>query len=455
MYLKGRLRKLWLVMRSSLWFVPTLMVSGALGLAVGMVEIDTRVRPELLIAFPAVFGAGAEGSRAMLAAIGTSMITVAGLTFSLTIAALGQAASQYTSRILRNFMQDRANQLVLGFFVGLFVYCLIVLRTIRGGEGTEFVPAIAVTGGLVLAIVGIGVLIFFIHHIAASIQASTVIASAAAETVDAIQHLFPQALGEGADDEAATALDAALSPSSWHPVLANKAGYIQDIDPDDLLKFAAEHEVVVRMERGIGEFVAENSLLASVTAGGRPGERMRTELNRCYAVTTFRTIGQDANFGIRQLVDIALKALSPGINDTTTAVMCVDYLGEVLGHLARRRIETRYRMQGGQVRVIARGPTFASLVTTAFDQIRDAAEGNTAVIVQLLRVLEQAAHQTDARDRREILLKQVNLIAEMADGSVKTVYNRRQVAEQLEAALAALDDEPGEHVLSLRTGRAG
>ena len=161
--------------------------------------------------WPRLFGAGAEGSRGLLAAIASSMITVAGVTFSITIVALALASSQYTSRILRNFMRDRTNQTVLGVFVGVFAYCLVVLRTIRGGDEGAFVPALAVLGALLLAFVAIGFLIFFIHHIAASIQATSIIAAVAGETFEAVDRLFPTEVGDAASNALRLDRDSDLS----------------------------------------------------------------------------------------------------------------------------------------------------------------------------------------------------------------------------------------------------
>ena len=178
-----KLRTLFIQLRSSLWFLPTLMVFGSAALAAILIELDTRLNLKLVTEFPRLFGAGAEGSRGMLSSIASSMITVAGVTFSITIVALSQASNQYSSRILRNFMRDRGNQTVLGVFLGVFTYCLLVLRSIRGGDENRFVPSLSVFGALVLALVGISFLIFFIHHVASLLQASNVISAAAQETV--------------------------------------------------------------------------------------------------------------------------------------------------------------------------------------------------------------------------------------------------------------------------------
>ena len=198
-----QLKTILIELRSSLWFLPTLIVFGSGVLAVAFIELDSRLSFKLLTNFPRLFGAGAEGSRGMLSSIAGSMITVASVTFSITIVALSQASSQYSSRILRNFMRDRGNQAVLGVFLGVFTYCLFVLRAIRGGDEGQFIPSLSVFGALVLALVAIGFLIFFIHHVASLLQASNVIAAAAHETFQTIDRLFPERLrDDGSEAEA-------------------------------------------------------------------------------------------------------------------------------------------------------------------------------------------------------------------------------------------------------------
>ncbi|MBA2647648.1 MAG: DUF2254 domain-containing protein, partial [Pyrinomonadaceae bacterium] len=344
----NKLKRLWNELRSSLWFVPGLIVLGSIAVAFALIEVDSRISREMLIKYPRLFGAGAAGSRGMLTAIGGSMMTVAGVTFSLTLAALAQASSQYTPRILRNFMGDRANQIVLGSFVGIFVYCLVVLRTIRGGDEGAFVPSLSVVFAIFLAVVGIGFLIFFIHHIASSIQASNLIASAAEETLAAIDRLFPQQVGESAaeTDETggmkATRTADDLANRSWREIPSRATGYLQSVDVEMLIKLATEHEIVMRMERGIGAFIVENEPLVSLAFATAPDEAVIESfvkrLDDTYTISRYRTVEQDAAFGVRQIVDIALKALSPGINDTTTAVTCVDYLSSICARVARRRV---------------------------------------------------------------------------------------------------------------------
>ncbi len=193
----NQLKRYWSALPSSFWFVPSLIVAGSIVLAMVLVEAHSTGSAQWLARWPRLFGSSAEGAREMLSTIAGSMMTVVGVTFSMTLVALALASSQYTSRILRNFMRDRVTQVVLGIFTGIFAYCLIVLRTIRGGDEGGFVPSLAVFFAVVLAMGGIGVLIFFIHHIAASNQASSIIASVADETLVAVDRLFPQKLGKG------------------------------------------------------------------------------------------------------------------------------------------------------------------------------------------------------------------------------------------------------------------
>jgi uncharacterized membrane protein len=431
----AKLRLLWESLRSSLWFVPTILVLGAVVFAQGLIEIEAHIDGiDLQEQWPRLFGAGAAGSRGMLTAIASSMITVAGVAFSITIVALALASSQYTSRILSNFMRDRASQAVLGAFVGIFVYCLVVLRSIRGGDEGAFVPSIAVLFAVVLALVGIGCLIFFIHHIASSIQAEKIIQSAANETFDAIDRMFPAEMGEATGADVSSGPEPPPGLQVWQSIPARRSGYIRNVESDDLLGFASAQNTVVRMERGVGDFVVEGAPLVSVAGNKQPDDETAAQLYALYTIGHQRTMAQDASFGIRQIVDVALKALSPGINDTTTAVTCVDYLTAVLARLATRQFESPHRMDQGELRVIARGPTFPGMLGEAFDQIRQNAAGNVTVLLSLLQALEVIAMRTQDAHRRQALLRQADLIAEVANRTVPVPRDR----DGIEAALERL-----------------
>lgn len=436
-----RLRHWWGEVQSSFWFVPAAMVLGAVCLALCLIGVDSAVELHGRERWPLAFGAGAAGARGLLSTVAGSMITVAGVVFSITIVALSLTSSQYTSRILRTVMGDRANQVVLGVFVSIFAYCLVVLRTIRGGDEGAFVPSLAVLAGLLLAFVGLGHLIFFIHHISVSIQASSIVAAVAKETIAAVDQLFPDELGEDADEEEDGAPSAA-DGERWTPLGARETGYLQSLDAEGVLAWARRHRTTLRMERGIGEFVVEGAPLVSVAPPCAPDEEAAAELHRLYFINRQRTVEQDAGFGVRQLVDIAMKALSPGVNDATTAVMCVDYLGAILARIAARGIATRRRMDEGELRVIARGPSFDGLLAEAFDQIRQSAAGNPAILARQLDAIEVIAGQTTSARRRQALRRQADSIIEVAERTIQPASDGAAVRAAWTRARRALDPRP-------------
>ncbi|MGH7510423.1 MAG: DUF2254 domain-containing protein [Gemmatimonadales bacterium] len=438
----NRLLSLWDDLRSSLWFIPALLVFGAVALAIILIEAESYVAGEQLSDdWPRLFGAGAEGARGMLGAIASSMITVAGVAFSITIVSFALASSQYTSRILRNFMRDRGNQTVLGTLLGIFAYCLVVMRTIRGGDEGAFVPSLAVLVAVLLALVAVGVLVYFIHHIAASIQASSIIQAAAQETTHAVDRLYP------ADaSEPPVPVPAATEPArqDWATVPAHATGYVQSIDEEALVAIACELETVVRMERGVGEFLIEGAPLVAL-AGKRPDRAYTRKLNAAYTVGRYRTVREDAAYGIGQIVDVALKALSPGMNDPTTAIICIDHLAAVLVRLAPRRVERSHRYEAGQLRVIIRAPTFPSLVAQAFEQIRQNAEGNAAVLTRLLEILATIAAHTREPDRIGALGVQADAIVETVERTILSRHDRLNVqaaAERLSLVMSHSTSAP-------------
>ncbi|MFO7535511.1 MAG: DUF2254 domain-containing protein [Kiritimatiellia bacterium] len=434
----NRLKNLWINLRESFWFLPTVIVAFSTVLAVGLIEVDSSGKREWMDSWPRLFGANAEGARGMLATIAGSIMTVVGVTFSMTVVTLALASSQYSSRILRSFMSDHATQVVLGIFAGIFTYCLIVLRAIREGEAGGFVPSLSVAFGVVLAIGGIGTLIFFIHHIASSIQASSIIASVTKETLLAVDRMFPEMLGREPMDDEADLSGLPVPTRNWQAVMAPRNGYLQDVDQAALLGLAREHKTIVRMDRGIGEFVVQNTPLASLALENPPGQEIRATLHAAYSIDRNRTVYQDCAFGIRQLVDMALRALSPGINDTTTAVMCVDYLTAILARLASRKIPSSRRHEDGELRVIAIGQTFASLLAESFDEIRGSAGGNVALLLRMLDALQTIASLTDSPSRRRLLREQAECIAELAKRSIESPHDQARFEVRLGQAREAL-----------------
>ena len=429
----NKLNQFWGNLRSSFWFMPSLMVTGSIAFAVMLIEADSAGFNQWLSQWPRLFGVGAEGARQMLSTLAGSMMTVMGITFSMTLLALVLASGQYTSRILRNFMRSRVTQVTLGTFAGIFVYCLIVLHTIRTGDA-PFVPSLAVFFAFVLAFGGIAVLIFFIHHIASSIQASSIIASVAQETNASIDRLFPEKREPG-PDEAEGKENERLLPSlderTWYAVPAAVSGYIESVDNDAILRLARGGRTIVRMEHGIGAFVVQDTALASFALTYPPDQEMIAALNGAYSIARHRTVEQDPAFGIRQIVDMALKALSSGVNDTSTAVMCVDYLTAILARLACRQFPPSHRYEGETLRVIAIVPTFEGLLAEAFDQIRGSAAGNVAIMARMLGAIDTIASLTVSPSHLRALDEQVQWIADLADRSIESTHDRARIERRL------------------------
>ena len=439
-----KIRQFLINIRASLWFVPGVMITFSVILAFVLVEIDDVTNNEWLLNYPRFFGLGADGSRGMLTAISSSMLTVAALSFSLTLAALAQASAQYSPRIMRNFMRDRVNQFVLGYFVSVFAYCLVVLRTIRGADEIKFVPSFAVLVGLVSAIGGVIVLIYFIHHIAVSLQVTNIIEHISNETIEAIETLFPQEFAAAAHEEKREDVRQRWKEERWVEIPADEYGYIQYINTESMLEFAEENDLIIKMDRGIGQFVGRGAILASVTHHSEKSDVIfdddfNVNVNSFFNINRFRTIEQDIGFGIRQIVDIALKALSPGINDTTTAVNCIDFLGVIIGELIRRNLPVDVRAKDGDVRVIVHTPAFQGYIETAFDQIRISGKGNQAIFERLIAVFGYIARLTNIEDRIAIIKGQLQLIEEYAMETLDTEYEKEKVANSLKKVRAYLD----------------
>lgn len=429
----GRSRQALIELRSSFWFLPAVIIIASMGLALGLVELDRQVGEELMHWSPRWFDNDPEGARSVLQAIAGSMATVAGVVFSITIVALAQASTQYTTRVLRNFMRDRLNQSMLGIFLGVYLYCLLVMRSIIGGAGT-FVPSLALLAAVALTILAGATFIVFIHHIASSIQASELARAITEETMAALDVEFSPQVSSCQNR------DYMPGPGeTWQPLPARDVGYIQTIDMQALMDFACAYDTVVRMERGVGDFVAPGWTMASIARPGPASAKMVEELNRIYAVDSYRTIDQDAAFGFRQLVDIALKALSPGINDTTTAVTCIEHLSALLSYCAPRPVLATWHLRDGVLRLIAQPNSFAYLVSLTFDQILENAKGNTEILLRLMAAIERIAGQIRDADHLQPLQAQLEAIAEVIDAEPRTVNARRRLQEKLSAVREALD----------------
>lgn len=372
-------------------------------------------------------------SQLILGTIAGSMMTTVSVVFSVLIMALSLASLQFSPRVLRGFMGDRPTQHTLGIFVGTFVYCLVVLRTVRGGAD-PFVPAASVSVAILLATGALGWLVYFIHHIGHGINANVIVDRIAGETIQIIDEEFPITVGR-ADTHPEDCVPSPMQDDATM-VEATRSGYVQLIDRERLLELARAHDLVIHQQHGIGEFVVEGNPLVAVVPAARVTDELREACVECFDLGEVRTMQQDIQYGVRQIVDIGLKAISPAVNDPTTAVTCIDHLGRILCHLARRRIlPLEMRDEKGRILMVRRAATFRGTLDLAFNQLRQFARSDLSVSLRLVRSLTEIALATDHPPHQE-----------------RALHHAALVEAELSPSFSAADRE--ELALRLRTLRA-
>ncbi len=443
--MKAQIIKYWDRVRSSFWFVPAIMAGAAVALAFATVALDEAITLHQWLRDQSwVYTGGAEGASLVLSTIAGSMITIAGVVFSMTLVALSLASSQLGPRLLRNFMRDTTNQVVLGTFVATFVYCLLVLRTIRRAEEVAFVPHLSVTIGVLFALASLGVLIYFIHHVSVSIQADEVVARVGADLLHGIDRLFPRQMGHAEprpeDTRVATGLPDEFDREA-RSIGAAEDGYLQFVDADALMALATQEKMLFRLERRPGQYVVMGCPLVTAWPGNRVTEPLAARLNAVFILGHQRTAAQDIEFAIHQIVEIAVRALSPGINDPFTAITCVDRLGSALRRLAQREMPSPNRFdEEDRLRVIVPAVTFPEIVNAAFNQIRQYARSSAAVTLRLLESIAVIAGAAGRPEDRAALHRHAEMIVRGAREGLPEVSDRQEVEERYQVAVRALRD---------------
>lgn len=417
----------WRRLKGTYWFLPTVVTFACVALAMTFIMIDRRY-PDAWITTTLAYGGGADGARALLSAVAGSMITVVSVTFSVTVVALSVASQHFGPRLLNNFMRDKAAQLVLGTFIGTFAYCLAVLRTVIG-EGdnlTVFVPHLAVTGAVALTLASVGMLIYYVHHVSASIQIAQITLAVTNDLERAIERLYPEPLGERPPVPAG----ADTPPPDAAVVTATGNGYVEAVDAEEVMELAEKHDVRLWLVRTPGEFVTRHTTLAHVHPPPADVEAFRRELNDVFRLAADRTPEQDAGFPVQQLVEVALHALSPGINEPYTAITCLHRLGQGLALLAGREMPPTARAdRDGQLRVFAEPRTFSRLLAEAMDPLRRHAAGNLSVAVHMMKVLEMLAGQARRSEDHAALADQADRLRETVEKHAEFESDRARIRE--------------------------
>lgn len=407
--MRTRITNYWSYLRASFWFLPIAMVFTAVLLFIGVDWIDRTLNPTR--SAPWIYRGQAEGARQMMATIAGSMITIAGVTFSITIVALSFASQQFGPRLLRNFMRDVGNQFVLGTFTATFIYCVLVLRTIEAGT-QPFVPGLSITVGVGLGLVSIIVLIYFIHHISSSIQANNVVAILWREANQSIDQLFPHRLGS---DVRAEERPSEVGWMEQHrdeakQIVAGKTGYLQALNTERLMELAVEHDLLVQLRHRPGEFIGAETLVAYVWPAAAVDDGVDANVSGCFIVGPNRSIDQDFEFAIHQFVEIGARALSPSFNDPFTAITALDHLGTALAELAQREMPSPYRRDDGRLRIVAPAVTYPQLVDASLQQLREYGRTHSAVMVAMLEVIARLAPKLRTDEQRRAVLRHAEMI---------------------------------------------
>ncbi|MBA3818081.1 MAG: DUF2254 domain-containing protein [Deltaproteobacteria bacterium] len=396
--LRLRLRQLRDQLRSSLWIAPALASVVAIAAAVLLVRLDGTLEQDRHDWF--LFDGGPDSARALLSTITSSMLTFTALVFSITVLVLQLASSQFSPRVIRSFLRERATKWAMSAFVGTFVYSMVLLSQVR--TEPAFVPAVATWFALLLVLVSVGVFIHYIHSMAHSIRAISVISKIAAETRHVIARVFPEALAEVAPE----VVELPAGPPRQLVLHTGAPGVLAFVDTERLVAIATRGDAVLEVVPCVGSFLVTGAPLFRVWGAA-------LDEDDCLAAIGTEiepTMEQDPAFGLRQLVDIAVRALSPGINDPTTAVQALDHLHDLIRRLTVRAFPARVRGdRDGVPRVIAAKPEFQAFVTLAFEEIRLYGATSTQVVRRLRSALQDIAAQASG-ERRQVLEQELRAL---------------------------------------------
>ena len=424
------------------WVLPTLGI--VVGLGAGALLSVIPVRPGSLID-KMMFQGTAGDARGVLIVVSATMITTTGIVFSLTVLSLQIASSQFSVRLLRTFLRDVPNQVVLAIFVCTFAYATGGLLTVgEHAGGGEFVPKLAVTGSLALAFVSIGALVYFLHHLVHSIQIDTIMENVQKRTLALVDELFPDP-----DTHDAVPVSRPAPPAGAVPLLAPKSGYLQTVDVEDIAELAEPTRHSVQLITLVGDYITTGGLLGWCwrrTPTGEAGPPDPDVLQRCLRhvhIGFERTLQQDIRFGLRQMVDIALRALSPAINDPYTGVQVVHHVSAVETVLASRALPDDVRRDGsGQALLWLPYPGFATYLHVGCAQIRRYGAHEPMVLAALLQLLSAVAQNCVDPTRRAAVRAQIDLVVRVSQRELTEESDRAMVAGAAAKATEVVD-RPG------------
>jgi uncharacterized membrane protein len=427
--MKTHLRKLWDSLKSSYWFIPLVMMAFAFLLWLGTSSMDHMLSARDKKAIAWLYVSDAETMQTLLLTIAVAIGGVLGVVFSIIMVPLTIAAAQFGPRLLRTFLRDLGTQATLGTFTSTFMFCMAVLLQLSKAV-KQPLPQISVNMALLLGLISFGVLIYFINHVAVSLQAPVVISRVSKELHTAIIHdlrdnadasSLPPILDQ--DNEANLELS-----SAYKSVMAKKTGYLQVRDDNTLLHLAQKYNLIFQLLGEPGDFIVQGTPLVNIW-GDINTEKISVVINATFVTGVQRTLVQDVTFGINELIEVALRALSPAINDPFTAMTCLDWVGAALCQVCKRTFpKSKLFDNDGQLRIIRNPVTFTKLANAAFNQIREYGRTSSYVTLRIMHTIKLVAACAATSEQRKALMHHATLtennshigLAEPADRQVIT-----------------------------------
>lgn len=425
-----RLPNLGNVLGAGFWFLPLVLVGVGAALAFGLLALEQQLGTRTVQQWPFVLTTSPETARSFLSTLATAVATIAATTFSLTLLALTLAAQQYTPKLLHNYLSSRRSQITLGVLAATFTFAILTLQAVRANSDSA--PALALTGALVLSLASLGAFIHFLHLIANALLDTNIATDIERRSLRASNQVFSRQFRTVDGPDAAAGV----------PICSDsESGYVQLIEIDHLVHLLDEADLVLTVIRGAGEFVPRGASLARLSPSERVSPKIVKKVRGRFKIGPDRTHQQDLTFGIYQLVDIAVRSLSPSFNAVTTASTCIDHIGSILRQMATRDLPPWHAYPAnGKPRVIVISPTFVNLLDLGFHQVRTFGGSHVTILVGLLEVIASLEEVTERPDRRCLLVEHANHIAAAAARHIQADVDREPVRERLRTLGARLRD---------------
>ena len=436
-----KLRFFWNKLTATFWFVPVVIVLFAILFSISLLYIDTRVKftQEGLGRFFLVNSS--DSARIILSTISAAMIGVAGTVFSVTLVALSLASSQFGPRLVKNFMHVRLNQVVLGSYISTYLYCLLVLNAIEDGQNYTFIPSVSILFAILAAMINIVLLIIFIHQIAIGIQADRIISEISVFISHQVKTLYPEKMGKEPEDSHSHNIDGI---KSGYPIVTalhcNEGGYLQYIDSQSLVDALADYDALLELSYRPGGYLIEGMKIGTLHAKEQvEQEKINAILGR-FVTGKSKSAQQDLEFSVHQMVEIAARALSPGINDPYTAIACIDNLTTTMCYLAETKFPSKYRFDDeGNLRVITDTLDFEGILDAAFNQIRQFSAGSTAVIIRLMEAMITIKAFAKKENHHQAIVKHAKMVLALGERSIKEDNDLEALKERAEKILGKPD----------------